>query len=75
MRSISVKIPVYLDEQLSRISEQRSLSRSAILRDAIIAYISEPGKSFAAQASDLAGSLSGSEDLSTSPEHMTDYAK
>lgn len=72
MRSISVKIPVYLDEQLSRISEQRSLSRSAILRNAIIAYISEPGKSF---ASDLAGSLSGPEDLSTSPEHMVDYAK
>ena len=75
MRSISVKIPVYLDEQLTRISEQRSLSRSAVLRDAIVAYVSKPDKSFAARASDLAGSLSGPEDLSTSPKHMADYAK
>ena len=75
MRTISVKIPVYLDEQLIRISEQRHLSRSAILRDAIIAYVAEPEKSFAACASDLAGSLSGPEDLSTSIEHMTEYGR
>ena len=75
MRNISVKIPVYLDEQLSRISEQRNLSRSTILRDAIIAYVAEPEKSFIARAGDLAGSLSGPEDLSTSAEHMDEYGQ
>lgn len=75
MRTISVKIPVYLDEQLTRISEQRRLSRSTILRDAITAYVVEPDKSFTALASDLAGSLSGPEDLSTSADHMADYGR
>ncbi len=75
MRTISVKIPVYLDEQLTRISEQRRLSRSTILRDAITAYVAEPDKSFTACASDLAGSLSGPEDLSTSAEHMAEYGR
>ena len=75
MRTISVKIPVYLDEQLTRISEQRRLSRSTILRDAITAYVAEPDKSFTALASDLAGSLSGPEDLSTSADHMAEYGR
>ena len=75
MRNISVKIPVYLDEQLTRISEQRNLSRSTILRDAITAYVAEPEKSFTARAGDLAGSLSGPEDLSTSAEYMDEYGQ
>ena len=75
MRTISVKIPVYLDEQLARISEQRCLSRSNIIRDAITAYVTEPDKSFTALASDLAGSLTGPEDLSTSADHMAEYGR
>lgn len=75
MRTISVKIPAYLDEQLNRISDQRRLSRSNIIRDAITAYVAEPDNSFTALASDLAGSLSGSEDLSTSADHMADYGR
>ena len=75
MRTISVKIPVYLDEELTRISELRRLSRSTILRDAIAAYVAEPDKSFTALASDLAGSLSGPEDLSTSADHMAEYGR
>ena len=75
MRTISVKIPVYLYEQLARISEQRCLSRSNIIRDAITAYVTEPDKSFTALASDLAGSLSGPEDLSTSVDHLAEYGR
>ena len=75
VRTISVKIPVYLDEQLTRVSEQRRLSRSIILRDAITAYVAEPKKSFAECASDLAGSLSGPEDLSTSIGYMAEYGR
>ena len=75
MRTISVKIPVYLDEQLTRISEQRCLSRSNIIRDAITTYVTEPDKSFTALASDLVGSLSGPEDLSTSTDHMAEYGR
>lgn len=75
MRTISVKVPIYLDEQLTKISEQRRLSRSTILRDAITAYVAEPDKSFTTLASDLAGSLSGPEDLSTSADHMTEYGR
>ena len=75
MRTISVKIPEYLDKELTRISEQRRLSRSMILRDAIATYVAEPDKSFAALASDLAGSLSGPEDLSTSADYMAEYGQ
>ena len=75
MRTISVKIPEYLDKELTRISDQRRLSRSMILRDAIAAYVAEPDKSFTALASDLAGSLSGPEDLSTSADYMAEYGQ
>ena len=75
MLTISVKIPVHLDKQLARISKQRGLSRSTILRDAISAYVAEPDNSFSARASDLAGSLTGPEDLSTSAEYMAEYGR
>ena len=75
MRTLSVKLPVYLDEKLTRISKQRGLSRSTILREAIHAYLVEPDNSFSAQASDLAGSLAGPEDLSTSVKYMAEYGQ
>ena len=75
MRTLSVKLPVYLDEKLTRISKQRGLSRSTILREAIHAYLVEPDNSFSAQVRDLVGSLAGPEDLSTSVKYMAEYGQ
>ena len=75
MRTVSVRIPVYLDEQLTRISRQRRVSRSTILREAIGEYLAESDNSFSQQASHLAGSLYGPENLSTSAEYLAEYGQ
>ena len=75
MRTVSVRIPEYLDEQLTRISKQRRVSRSIILREAIGAYLAKSDNSLSQQASHLAGSLYGPKNLSTSSEHMAEYGR
>ena len=75
MRTISLKIPANLDRQLTRISQQRGTTRSEILREALREYVKEPRNSFTARASDLAGSLVGPKDLSTSGDHMSGYGQ
>jgi len=75
MRTISLKIPSNLDQQLTQFSKQHGTTRSAVLRDAVREYIEKPRNSFAAQAMDLAGSVAGPKDLSTSSKHMSGYGR
>jgi len=75
MRLISIKLPEPLDRVLTELARRRRITRSSVLREALMAYSEQPSKSFAAAAVDLAGSLSGPKDLSCSPRHMSGYGK
>jgi predicted transcriptional regulator len=75
MRATSVKLPESLDRRLAELSRLRKISRSALLREALEAFGDRRGQSVSALACDLAGSLVGPRDLSTSPKHMVGYGK
>jgi predicted transcriptional regulator len=75
MRAISLKLPDSLDRRLTELAEQRKTSRSALLRAALEAYANEPARSVTALAEDLAGSLEGPKDLSSSPRHFEGYGR
>jgi predicted transcriptional regulator len=75
MRAISLKLPDELDQRLTRLAARRKVSRSALLRAALEAYTKEQPTSVTAMAEDLAGSLDGPEDLSSSPRHLSGYGK
>ena len=75
MRTISIKVPEALDRALTELAERRNASRSAILREALESFTRGRGTSVAAQAGDLAGSLSGPRDLSTSDKHLSGYGQ
>ncbi len=75
MRAISIKLPPELDRRLSELARRRKTTRSAIVREAIEALESSGKESVASAARDLAGSLRGPVDLSTSDAHMAGYGK
>lgn len=68
-----MKLPDDLDRILDRLARRQGSSRSAVIRQALEAFAAERGWSVGALAADLAGSLEGPRDLSTSSEHMTGY--
>ncbi len=70
MRAVSIKLPEDLDRRLTELARSRRTSRSALMREALEAYEKQPIQSVTAAAADLVGSLIGSHDLSSSPEHM-----
>lgn len=68
MKTLTVKVPDELDAELGGAARQRGQSKSALVREAIAAYVrGGPGESPQAScfdlARDLAGSFSGPVDL------------
>jgi len=75
MRVICVKVPESLDRQLTELSRRHKTTRSDVLRKALEAFGNRGASSVSARAADLAGSLTGPRDLSTSPKHMAGYGR
>jgi predicted transcriptional regulator len=79
MRTITVKLPRPLGDRLSRAVVRRRSTRSAVVREAIEAYLaaeSGPCKGSCHDlAADLAGSVSGPTDLSSSRLRMSGYGR
>jgi predicted transcriptional regulator len=75
MRTISLKIPEELDRVLSKLARRRRSTRSALLREAVEVLIRQQASSVTELADDLAGSLSGSKDLSSSAKHLAGYGE
>lgn len=75
MRIVTVKIPEDLDRALDLLAERQGVSRSAVIRQALEALTGARSWSVAALAADLAGTLSGPRDLSTSAKHLTGYGE
>ena len=80
MKTLSLKLPVALDRQLATLARQRKSTKSAVIREALQAYLKDgkrpkPG-SFMDLAGDLVGSLdSGIGDLSYNKKHMEGFGR
>jgi hypothetical protein len=77
-KTISLKLPAELESQLARLSRQRSVTRSEIVRAALEAYLATgtaAPRSCLDLAGDLPGSLEGPADLASNPRHLKGYGR
>ena len=79
MRTITVKLPRNLGERLGRAVAHRRSTRSAVVREAIEAYLAgaaggSEGSCFDL-ASDLAGAVEGPSDLSSNRLRLRGYGR
>jgi len=81
MNTLSIKIPESLEAQLSQLSQQSHVSKSELVRRALLAFIAQgkntmPVVSALDQAGDLVGCFSGGpKDLSSNPAYMQDFGR
>jgi predicted transcriptional regulator len=79
MRTVSLKLPESLDERLAAIAAKRGASKSAVVREALEAYVQNdksirPG-SCLTLAGELVGCVVGPTDLSFHKKHMKGFGK
>ena len=82
MSTITIKVPSSLDDELQKASQRSQLSKSELVRRAIVAYL---GSGYGQQALpetalSLAGDLvgcfvGGPKDLASNPEHLADFGR
>lgn len=79
MDTLTLKIPDVIKEKLKTYSRLKGLSRSEIVRNALLEYFDkdelEKQGTFYDLAKDLAGSINGSSDLSTNKEYLSGYGQ
>ena len=79
MNTLTIKIPPQLAREIVLASEREHLTKSELVRRALVAYISQrnaavPAMSALEQAGDLVGCFSGGpSDLSSNPRHLDDF--
>ncbi len=75
MRTISLKIPEAVDDDLQRRATEQGTSKSALIRTAVHRFLDRDagGTSVLQRASDLAGCFAGPADLSVDPSHLDGY--
>jgi hypothetical protein len=79
MKTLTLKLPEILEAQLNILARKKGLSRSEIVRRALMEYFSRDdvnnSGSFLDLSRDLAGSIEGPSDLSTNKAHFERYGK
>ena len=79
MDTLTLKIPDFIKEKLKSYSKRKGLSRSEIVRNALLEYFDrddlEKQGTFYDLAKDLAGSVNGSPDLSTNKINFSGYGQ
>ena len=81
MTPISLKVPrrLALDLEVSEAARRRGVSRSALIREALEAFLraerADEPVSALTMTTDLAGTLSGPADLSVNPDHMHGFGR
>ena len=79
MNTISLKVPDPLADELAKVAQRQGVSKSALIRDALEAYLQTHGAerpcSALAQVADLRGILSGPEDLSTNKDYLRKFGR
>ena len=79
MTTISLRVPETLAVRLEDAARQRGMSKSLLIRSALEVYlqaddVEEPGSALS-QAADLAGALSGPQDLSANKGYLRDFGQ
>jgi metal-responsive CopG/Arc/MetJ family transcriptional regulator len=78
MKTVTLKIPEMLATMLKTVSSERGLSKSEIIRRALINYFSKDENkagSFLDLTKDMAGSIEGPPDLSTNRKYLEGYGQ
>lgn len=79
MHVLTLKVPEKLERDLAEAARQRGVNRSVLIREllegALRQVTGRPEVSCAELAGDLAGSLRGPADLSTSPRHLKGFGE
>lgn len=81
MSTLTIKISPQLEQDIVLASEREHLSKSELVRRAVVAYIGQrnaavPAMSALEQAGDLVGCFSGGPcDLSSNPRHLDDFGR
>lgn len=79
MTTISLRVPETLAVRLEDAARQRGVSKSVLIRSALEVYlqtdgVEEPGSALS-QTADLAGALSGPQDLSANKGYLRDFGQ
>ena len=79
MTTISLKVPETLAVRLEDAARQRGMNKSLLVRSALEVHlqmdgVEEPGSALS-QAADLAGALSGPEDLSANKGYLRNFGR
>ena len=79
MTTVSLKLTDPLALRLAETARQKSMSKSALIRDALEAYLSanetDGNNSALSIAADVRGMLSGPEDLSANANHLRNFGR
>jgi hypothetical protein len=80
MNTISIKIDPELERALVLASERERLSKSELMRRALVSYLNQRSAAAAPSALDLVGDLAGCfsggpADLSSNPRHLDDFGR
>ena len=79
MTPISLKMPRQLAREVTEAARRRGVSRSALIREILEAFLrserSTQQESALSQAADLAGAFPGPEDLSVNPDYMRGFGR
>ena len=81
MNTLTIKIPSELEQEIVLASQREHLSKSELVRRALVAYVSQQkagmlSMSALEQAGDLAGCFGGEpSDLSSNPRHLDDLGR
>ena len=79
MNTISLKVPEPLAIRLKDTARRKGVSKSVLIRAALEAYLQTEGterpESALSQVADLAGMLSGPEDLSVNKDYLRNFGQ
>lgn len=79
MDNMTLKIPAAIKEKLINYSTRKGVSKSEVVREALVEYFEkeklEKQGTFYDLAKDLAGSIKSSPDLSINKKHLSGYGK
>lgn len=79
MTTLTFKVPDVIKKKLNMYASEKGLSRSEILRNALLEYFSRDDSikegSFFDFSRDIAGSIKGKSDLSVNKNNLKEYGK
>ena len=79
MTPMSLKMPRQLAREVTEAARRRGISRSALIREILEAFLrserSAQPASALSRAGDLAGAFPGPEDLSVNPDYMRGFGR